>query len=284
MRDHILLSVVRIVTDSTADIPPDVQRQFDITVVPLNVHIGDEVFRDRVDLSGDEFFRRLQRSSQMPRTSQPSVGTFEDTYSGLLAQGHDVVAVLLSAKVSGTYNAGLMAAQSTAPDRIEVVDSQMASMALGFLAIEGAQAARAGRNKQEVADHVRALVPKARVVAAIDTLTYLQRGGRIGKAQALLGSLLNVKPLITLKDGEVQPLGRARSRAQALDRLVALLERDGPLAHLAILHGDARADAERLRERVAPHYPGLEISFAETGPVLGTHTGPGVIGFTYLLK
>lgn len=275
--------MVRIVTDSTADIPPDVQRAFDITVVPLNVHIGDEVFRDRVDLSGEEFFRRLQQTTQMPRTSQPSVGTFEEAFRGLLDQGHEVVAVLLSAKVSGTYNAGLMAAQATAPDRIEVIDSRMASMALGFLAIEGAEAARAGGSLKEVADHVRALVPKARVVAAIDTLTYLQRGGRIGKAQALLGSLLNVKPLITLKDGEVQPLGRARSWPNAIDRLVQVLERDGPLRHLAILHGGARAEAERLRDRVAPHYPGLEISFAETGPVIGTHTGPGVIGFTYLL-
>lgn len=276
--------MVRIVTDSTADIPPDVQRAFDVTVVPLNVHIGDEVFRDRVDLSGDEFFQRLRHSSQMPRTSQPSVGTFQDTFRGLLDQGHEVVAVLLSAKVSGTYNAGLMAAQAVAPDRIEVIDSQMASMALGFLALEGAEAARAGRSLKEVADHVRALVPKARVLAAIDTLTYLQRGGRIGKAQALLGSLLNVKPLITLKDGEVQPLGRARSWPNAIDRLVQVLERDGPLMHLAILHGGARAEAERLRDRVAPHYPGLEISFAETGPVIGTHTGPGVIGFTYLVK
>ncbi|HYM50117.1 MAG TPA: DegV family protein [Candidatus Limnocylindrales bacterium] len=272
------------VTDSTADIPKDVQQALDITVVPLNVHIGEEVFRDRVDLSGDEFFRRLGQSAALPKTSQPSVGAFEETYRGLLAQGHDVVAVLLSARVSGTYNAGLTAAQAVAPDRIEVIDSQMASMALGFLVLEGARLARAGKSRREVADHVRALVPKARVIAAIDTLTYLQRGGRIGKAQALLGSLLNVKPLITLKDGEVQPLGRARSRAQALDRLVQLLERDGAITHLAILHGGARADAERLRERVAPHYPGLDISFAETGPVLGTHTGPGVIGFTYLVK
>jgi fatty acid kinase fatty acid binding subunit len=275
--------VVRIVTDSTADIPRDVQRAFEITVVPLNVHIGDEVFRDRVDLSGDDFFKKLAQTTQMPRTSQPSVGAFQEAYTRILEQGHDVVAVLLSSRVSGTYNAGLMAAQATAPDRIEVIDSQMASMALGFLALAGAEAARAGKSLQEVAEHVRSLQPKARVIATIDTLTYLQRGGRIGRAQALVGSLLNIKPLITLKDGEVQPLGRARSRAQALDRLVALLERDGPLSRLAVLHGGARADAESLRQRVAPHYPGLDISFAETGPVLGTHTGPGVIGFTYLL-
>jgi DegV family protein with EDD domain len=261
-----------------------VQKACDITVVPLNVHIGDQVYRDRVDLSGDEFFKKLAQTSQMPRTSQPSVGAFQEAYSRLLEQGHEVVAVLLSSKVSGTYNAGLMAAQATAPDRIEVIDSRMVSMALGFIALAGAEAARDGRSRSEVADRMRALVPKARVIATIDTLTYLQRGGRIGRAQALVGSLLNVKPIIELKDGEVQPLGRARSRAQALDRLVALVERDGPLSRLAILHGGARADAERLRDRVKPHHPELEISFAETGPVLGTHTGPGVIGFTYLVQ
>jgi DegV family protein with EDD domain len=276
--------VLRIVTDSTADIAPETQRAFEITVVPLNVHIGDQVFRDRVDLSGEEFFHRLAQSAELPRTSQPSVGTFEEAFRGLRGQGHDVVAILLSARVSGTHDAAMMAARAVDPDHIEVVDSRMASMALGFMVLEAARLAREGKGAAEVAAAVRALVPKARVIAAIDTLTYLQRGGRIGKAQALLGSLLNVKPLITLKDGEVQPLGRARSRAQARDRLVDLLERDGPVAHLAVLHGAALADAERLRDRVAPQYPGLDIPLVETGPVIGTHTGPGVIGFTYLLR
>ena len=275
--------MVRIVTDSTADLTPEQQRAAGIIVVPLNVHFGDEVFRDHVDLSTDEFFRRLKASPQLPRTSQPSVGAFEEAYRSLRQGGDEIVSVHLSSKVSGTYNSALMAAQSVGEGKIDVVDSLSTSMALGFIALEGAKLARAGRDRQAVADCLRGLVPKARVICVVDTLTYLERGGRIGKARALLGSLLNVKPILQLKDGEVVPLGRARGRLQALNRLVELLERDGKVSQLAIMHGAAQTDAEQLRERVASSYPGVDIQLTEIGAVLGTHTGPGVIGFTYLV-
>ena len=275
--------MVRIVTDSTADLTPEQQRAAGITVVPLNVHFGDEVFRDHVDLSTDEFFRRLKASPQLPRTSQPSVGAFEEAYRSLRQGGDEIVSVHLSSKVSGTYNSALMAAQSVGEGKVDVVDSLSTSMALGFIALEGAKLARAGRDRQAVADCLRGLVPKARVICVVDTLTYLERGGRIGKARALLGSLLNVKPILQLKDGEVVPLGRARGRPQALNRLVELLERDGKVSQLAIMHGAAQTDAEQLRERVASSYPGVDIQLTEIGAVLGTHTGPGVIGFTYLV-
>jgi DegV family protein with EDD domain len=275
--------VVRIVTDSTADLTQEQQQAAGITVVPLNVHFGDQVFRDHVDLSTDEFFRRLKASPQLPRTSQPSVGVFEEAFRKLRESGDEIVSVHLSSKVSGTYNSALMAAQSVDKDRIEVVDSLSTSMALGFMALEGAKLAGAGKDRQAIADRLQALVPKARVICVVDTLTYLERGGRIGKARALLGSLLNVKPILQLKDGEVVPLGRARGRPQALSRLVELLGRDGHVSQLAIMHGAAPADAEQLRERVASSYPGLDILLTEIGAVLGTHTGPGVIGFTYLV-
>jgi DegV family protein with EDD domain len=275
--------VVRIVTDSTADLTPEQQRAAGITVVPLNVHFGDEVFRDHVDLSADEFFRRLKASAQLPRTSQPSVGAFEEAYRKLLDGGDEIVSVHLSSKVSGTYNSALMAAQSVGDGKIDVVDSLSTSMALGFMALEGAKLAKAGRDRQAVAECLQGLVPKARVICVVDTLTYLERGGRIGKARALLGSLLNVKPILQLKDGEVVPVGRARGRPQSLSRLVELLQRDGKVSQLAIMHGAAQTDAEQLRERVASSYPGMDIQLTEIGAVLGTHTGPGVIGFTYLV-
>jgi DegV family protein with EDD domain len=275
--------VVRIVTDSTADLTKEQQQAAGITVVPLNVHFGDEVFRDHVDLTADEFFRRLKGSAQLPRTSQPSVGVFEEAYRTLRENGDEIVSVHLSSKVSGTYNSALMAAKGVDEQAIEVVDSLSTSMALGFMALEGARMARAGRDRATIAARMRALVPKARVICVVDTLTYLERGGRIGKARALLGSLLNVKPILQLNDGEVVPIGRARGRPQALNKLVELLERDGQVSQLAIMHGAAQADAEQLRERVAASYPGLDILLTEIGAVLGTHTGPGVIGFTYLL-
>ena len=275
--------VVRIVTDSTADLTKEQQQAAGITVVPLNVHFGDQVFRDHVDLTADEFFRRLKASAQLPRTSQPAVGVFEEAYRTLRQNGDEIVSVHLSSKVSGTYNSALMAAKAVDEQTIEVVDSLSTSMALGFMALEGARLARAGKDRTTIAERLRALVPKARVICVVDTLTYLERGGRIGKARALLGSLLNVKPILQLKDGEVVPIGRARGRPQALSRLVELLERDGKVSQLAIMHGAAPADAEHLRERVAASYPGLDILLTEIGAVLGTHTGPGVIGFTYLV-
>ena len=275
--------VVRIVTDSTADLTQEQQQAAGITVVPLNVHFGDQVFRDHVDLTADEFFRRLKASPQLPRTSQPAVGVFEEAYRTLRENGDEIVSVHLSSKVSGTYNSALMAAKGIDEKAIDVVDSLSTSMALGFMALEAAKLARAGKDRATITERLRALVPKARVICVVDTLTYLERGGRIGRARALLGSLLNVKPILQLKDGEVVPLGRARGRPQALTRLVELLERDGHVSQLAIMHGAARADAEQLRERVAASYPGLDILLTEIGAVLGTHTGPGVIGFTYLV-
>jgi DegV family protein with EDD domain len=274
--------VVRIVTDSTADLSESQQQSAGIGVVPLNVRFGDQVYKDHVELSGEEFFARLKASSQLPKTSQPSVGDFEDVFRHHRDAGDDVVAVLISSKVSGTFGAAEMAAKAVDGDHIEVIDSLTVSMALGFLALEGAALAKSGASRSEVAQRIRSLVPKAHVLAAVDTLTFLEKGGRIGRAGALLGSLLHVKPLITLQDGLVAPLGRARGRVQAVDKLVELLGRDGKLTHLAVLHGAALADAERLRKRVAGNYPGLEIPFAEIGAVIGTYTGPGVIGFTYI--
>ena len=270
-------------TDSTADLADDQQRTAGITVVPLNVRFGDEVFKDHVDLTSDDFFARLKTSPQLPKTSQPAVGAFEEVFRRYRDEGDDVVAVLISGKVSGTVGAASAAAKAVDGANIDVIDSFTTSMALGFLALEAAKLAKSGADRAAVAQRVRSLVPKARVLAAIDTLTYLEKGGRIGRARALLGSLLNFKPLITLQDGEVAPLGRARGRVQAIDRLVELLQRDGKLSNLAVLHGGALADAERLKERVAGNYPGLEIPLAETGAVIGTYTGPGVIGFTYLI-
>src|SRR5438309_2104355 len=210
-------------------------------------------------------------------------GVFEEAYRTLRQTGDDIVSVHLSSKVSGTHNSALMAAKAVDEKAIDVVDSLTTSMALGFMALEAAKLARAGKDRAAITERLRALVPKARVICVVDTLTYLERGGRIGHTRALLGSLLNAKPIRQLKDGEVVPLGRARGRPQALSRLVELLERDGHVSQLAIMHGAAPADAEQLRERVAASYPGVDIQLTEIGAVLGTHTGPGVIGFTYLV-
>lgn len=254
----------------------------DITVVPLNVHFDDQVYRDGLDLTEAEFFARLKASPKLPTTSQPSVGAFEAAFRPLREAGHEVISIHLSARLSGTYGAARMAADAIDPEQISVIDSKTVAMAMGFIVSEAARLAQQGAPRAAIGQRIESLIPRAHVVCTIDTLTYLERGGRIGRAQALLGALLNVKPLLALRDGEVVPVGRARSRAQALDRLVEVLERDGRLSHLAVLHGAVESEAARLRERVMSRYPELTIPLAEIGPVIGTHTGPGVIGFTYL--
>lgn len=253
-----------------------------ITVVPLNVHFGDQVYRDGLDLTEAEFFARLKASPKLPTTSQPSVGAFETVFRPLRETGDEVIAIHLSARLSGTVGAASMGAQAVDPEHITVVDSTTVAMAMGFIVLEAARLAQQGAPRSAILQRVESLIPRAHVVCTIDTLTYLERGGRIGRAQALLGALLNVKPLLALTDGEVVPLGRARSRQQALDRLLDVLQRDGKLSHLAVLHGSAESEAVRLRERVMSRYPELTIPLAQIGPVIGTHTGPGVIGFTYL--
>ncbi len=275
--------MVSVVTDSTADIPASLLAGTGITVVPLNVHFGDEVYRDRLDLDDAAFFERLKRSPVLPTTSQPSVGAFEEAYRPLLTSGHEIISIHLSAKLSGTVSSAQTAAAGLAPQYVSVIDSQAISMALGFLALMAAEMAQHGHLRETIVSALHTLIPCTRLVAALDTLAYVQRGGRIGKAQALLGSILNVKPLVTLEGGEVEPLGRARSRPQAIDRMIEVLNGAGTLRRLAVLHGDALGDAGLLRDRLAPRYPGLDIPVAQIGPVVATHAGPGVLGLTYVV-
>ncbi len=276
--------MVSVVTDSTADIPAPLLASSGITVVPLNVHFGDQVFRDRVDLTDSDFFERLKRSPTLPTTSQPSVGTFEQAYRELLERGSEIVSIHLSAKLSGTFASAQTAANGVAPQYITVLDSQAISMALGFIALIAADMAQHGHLRETIVAAVNTLVPCTRLVAMLDTLTYVQRGGRIGKAQALLGSILNVKPLLTLEHGEVEPLGRARSRRHAIDRMVEIMQRAGTLRRVAVLHGDAPEDAQLLRARLTSLYPALDVAVAQIGPVVATHAGPGVLGITYLVQ
>jgi DegV family protein with EDD domain len=276
--------MVSVVTDSTADIPKSLLASSGVIVVPLNVHFGDEVLRDGIDIDSDQFFKRLAQSTKLPTTSQPSAGAFEEAYRPLLARGHEIISIHLSARLSGTVSSAVTAANAVDPSRITVVDSQAISMAMGFVVLIAAQMAHQGHLRETILAALDGLLPCARLVCALDTLTYVQRGGRIGKAQALLGSILNVKPLITLQDGEVAPLGRARSRRHAIDRMIETLRRTGPPRRLAVLHGAALHDGEVLQARVAALFPLLQVPIAQIGPVIGTHTGPGVLGLTYITQ
>ena len=270
---------VRVITDSTADLPPEMAAELGIEVVPLNVHFGTDTFRDGIDLSADEFYQRLVASPRPPTTSQPSVGAFLEVYQKALEEADSIVSVHISAKLSGTWNSAVQAReQLDDPSRVQVVDTGQASMGLGWVAVAAARAAQAGASLDDVAGVARSTAEQVQVLFLVDTLEYLQKGGRIGKAQAMFGSVLSIKPLLTIQEGEVHPLERVRTRAKGVARLVQLVQEAAPLQTMAVLYTTTEDEARALAERLRPCVPSGEVVVGRLGTVVGTYAGPGLLG------
>ena len=274
-------STVQIVTDGTADLPPETAESLGISVVPLYVHFGDEQLRGGVDISNEDFYARLKSSKELPRTSQPAPADFLPFYRAALEKG-PVLSLHVSAKLSGTFNAALVARQEILNDdpnaQISIVDTEQVSMMLSTLAIRAVEQAHAGRSLGEITDWVQAAIPRARTLIVLDTLEFLAKGGRLGKGQAFLGGLLNVKPMLEIREGEVHPLERARSRKKALDRLVQLALNEGP-AELAVVAGSTDLDAARnIADRIGEGFGQEETPVYNIGPVVAIHAGPGSVG------
>jgi DegV family protein with EDD domain len=269
---------VAIVTDSVADLPPQVAEELGITVVPLVVRFGTDLYRDGLDLSPDQFYERLRTSKALPATSVPPPVAFADAYDKLAEKTNEIVVISLTSKLSATYQVALQAIGLMKKKcRVEVLDSQWAIMAQGFIAIAAAKAAQSGAKLDEVLDAARHTRNRVDMRAAFDTLEYLERGGRIGKAQAFLGSLLKVNPIIGLKDGEVYPVARERSRAKAIDYLYNFAASFGNVEGLAVEYAIDSEEANRLVQRLHSKYPQVPIYLTRASPVIGTHTGPGLI-------
>jgi DegV family protein with EDD domain len=268
---------VRVVTDSTSDIPKAIADELHITVVPLTINWGTQSFRDGVDMSADDFYARLQQEKELPTTSQPPPALFQHAYGHLITQG-DVVSVHLSHKFSGTVETARSIAQETAPDRITVVDSGSASMGLGLCTIAAARAAMNGAGRAECAAAAEAVARKLHIAVAFETLDYLRRGGRIGRAQAFVGGLLRLKPILTVKDGEAFPVTRVRSRAKAIEELFALCTTHEGISDIVVLHTTTPDDAAALARRAREAVPAATIYEGRFGPVLGVHGGPGMLG------
>ncbi|MDI3339023.1 MAG: DegV family protein [Sphaerobacter sp.] len=273
---------VHIVTDSTADIPPELLGGRPLTVVPLIVEIAGRSYRDGVELSRADFLAAL-RQGHLPRTSQPPIGAFQQVYQDLIARGYDVVAVHIAARLSGTYNASRAAAEAVAPERIRLIDTNTVSMGVGWIALETADLARAGQPREAIAAHAAQRTADQRLYAVLDTLEYLQRGGRIGRAAALLGSALQLKPILEVRHGAVEPLERVRTMRRALDRLSALVAAQCPWDCAAVLHLDAEAAAQEVAARLRAAQPDLEVVVGQIGTVVGTYGGPGLVGVAGLV-
>lgn len=273
---------VKIVTDSLADIPPKISQDLAITTVPCIVRFGDTEFRDRIDLYPPEFYRLLTSSPTLPATSQPATGVFEDIYRKLAQQTDQIMAIHTIASLSGIYNASRVAAQNIPNVQIELIDSKQVSMSLGWLVILAARAAQAGANLAEIRDIVQDAMKRVHIIAMLNTLEYAKKGGRLGKGAALVGTLLNVKPLLSCVNGEIVPVENVRTQKRALERLVEIVLGSGPIQELSVMHAAAEDLAKDLKETLSSTFPAEHILLSETGPVLGTHVGPGAVGIAWL--
>jgi DegV family protein with EDD domain len=274
---------VRVVTDSTSDLPPGVAAELGITVVPAQVEFGEQVYRDGIDLTTEEFYRKLETSPVLPKTSPPAPGAFGEVYQKLAKEADAIISIHVSADLSTTYQAArLGASQVVCP--VSIVDSQSASMACGLLAVLAAKSALEGRSLVEIEAAVRDAIPRTITYGLFDTLEYLLRGGRIGRAQALLGAVLKIKPILAIKGGEVVPIERVRTRARGMERLFELVESPGRPQELAIMDSTTPEDARELAQRFSTIFPIERIYMAKTGPVMGTYVGPRSLGVAVIWK
>lgn len=275
--------MIHVVTDSTADLTRGQASELGVTVVPLTVRFGDEQYLDGVDLDSDAFYARLPQARVHPTTSQPTPEQFATVYRSLLEdRGDSVVSIHISSKLSGTLQSAHIACQEVGEERVHLVDSESVSAGVQFLVREALDDIAAGADAATVAARAESRRSKVTIYVLLDTLTYLQRGGRIGRAQALLGSVLGVKPVLTVSDGEVAPQARVRSRRQGVDAIVELLKAKLPLRRLAVFHCGAPELLPVVMERLRAELPGVDIQTGQVGPVVGAYTGPGGIGIASL--
>lgn len=274
---------VKIVTDSLSDITSDIAQELGITVVPLTVLFGKEAFLDRVTITTDEFYHRLIHGNVWPTTTQPAPGDFANIYNKLAEETDEILVITLTSKLSGTYGSALNAKGLVQKKRhIEVIDSQTVAMGLGLIVIAAAKAAQTGASLDKLSDLVRRAVLRSHITIYFDTLKYLAKGGRIGKAQGLLGSMLSIKPILTVKDGEMAPLTRVRALAAGMDYLYNFVAGFSNIEALAVEHTTTPDEADKLAERLGSLFPKERIHRSTVSPVLGTHGGPGAIAVTVL--
>ncbi|TMD70202.1 MAG: DegV family protein [Chloroflexi bacterium] len=269
---------VAIVTDSTSDLPSQLARTRSITIVPLTLHFEGLSLLDGVDIRPSEFYRKLPNATTHPTTSQPAPGQFAEKYSELLANHDEVVSVHISEKLSGTYASAVQGAEMTDAKRVHVVDSQLVSMSLGLLTLAASELAAKGASADAVVERISAMRDQVQTYFSVATLEFLRRGGRIGRASALLGSVLQVKPVLCIRDGLVTPLERVRTFDRALNRVIDLAREVDRGKGLCVVvgHADAEEDAERVARELEPVAETLMIQ--PLGPVVGAHAGPGVVG------
>jgi DegV family protein with EDD domain len=275
--------MLHLVTDSTSDLLAEEASALGVTVVPLTVRFGEEQLRDGVDIDAATFYGRLTSSAVLPTTSQPSPEAFAEVYRSLLqSPGDEVVSVHIASHLSGTLQSAVLAAREVDEKRVHPVDSGSVSAGIQLALRAAARERDGGADAATVVRNLEERCRRTVIYVLLDTLTYLQKGGRIGRAQAFLGGVLNVKPILSIANGEVGPVARVRSQQQGLGKLFELVRGAGPLEAISMMHGDAVAPADELRARFVELLPELDITLGQLGPVVGTYGGPGLVGVAVL--
>jgi DegV family protein with EDD domain len=269
---------IKVVTDSSADLSQDIVRELGITTVPLYVRFGDEIFRERVTITDEEFYKRLTEGPVHPSTIQPGPNDFIEVYQKLSREAEGILSIHISSKLSGTHNSAIQAKNMmTSSVPIEIVDSQSVSAALGLIVIAAAKLAGQQKDLKEVVKETNEMIGKTHLLGLLDTLKYVEKGGRIGKARALLGTMLNIKPLLTLKDGEVVPAGQVRTRKKGMEQLLSMVETAKQIDDVAVAYNTTREDAESLSKQIASLAAKPKVRVFKLGTTLGVHTGPGTL-------
>jgi DegV family protein with EDD domain len=275
---------IRIVTDSTCDLPRELIEEHRITVIPMYIHLGEQSFRDGVELSRLEFYARLPEFKPAPTTAAPGPQVFRQVYEQLAAEGTtEILSIHISVKLSAVCTIAARAAAETKAVPVTAFDSRQLSLGTGFQVLAAAQAAEAGRSMSEILSLLEDLIPRIRVFAALDTLEFLQRSGRMNFAISFLGTLLHIKPIMKMYNGD-PTAERIRTRERAVKRLIELLQEAGPIEKVALLHSNAADRAQALLQTVEPMLPAENILVEEINPTLGAHIGPGVTGFAVISK
>jgi len=270
--------MVKIVTDSTSDIPKDVARDLNIEIIPAYIQWNGETLRDGIDIDTDEFYRRLTTSTHHPTTSQPPPGEFAKVYQSLAGDADGIVSIHISSKLSGVYQTALLAKQMVEQKLpIEVIDSRYNSMGLGLITIAAARVARAGGKLPDVLEETKKAISQIRMLGIFATLKYAIAGGRINKSFGKVASVLNIKPMLTFKNGEVAMAGLATTYSKGVNKIFDFVKNNSPVSDLAIVHSSITEEAMKLRERLGTVIPQDKILVAPLGPSLGVHGGPGVL-------
>ncbi|HAQ08647.1 MAG TPA: fatty acid-binding protein DegV [Bacillus bacterium] len=280
------MNKIKIVTDSTCDLSAEMIEKLDITVVPLSISINGETYLDKVDLTPEEFILKMKSSSELPKSSQPAAGAFLKVYDELGGQGYDVISIHMSGGMSGTVRSAESAAQMTTAN-VRVVDSRFISKGLGFQVLEAAYLAAEGKTVDQILERLNIVREQTRLFVVVDTLENLVKGGRIGKGRALIGSLLNIKPIASLEGGEYSPVSKARSHSQVvkfLNNQFAADVKGKTIKGVGLVHAEGLQLASKLKQAIMDSTGYEDINIEDTTPIISTHTGVGAIGFMYYFE